>query len=102
VTRNAVDVAVMGLCTLSVTTTDSRSAPRQDQNGDKSSLTGKRRLSLTDKVPIGVLIAEPTTPQQQDVFDEATEVFHSLEATVYGQDDAHRLASNVSHLLGAA
>jgi hypothetical protein len=72
------------------------------RNGEKTSLTGNRQLPLADKVPIGVLIAEPTTPQQQDVFDEATEVFQSLDATVYGQDDAARLVSNVSQLLGEA
>jgi hypothetical protein len=73
------------------------------RNGALSRLVGRSRaLSLPDNVAVGVVIAEPTTPQQQEVYEEAAEVFTLLKAHVYSQDESEGLVSDVARLLDAA
>jgi hypothetical protein len=73
------------------------------RNGAVSRLVGRSRaLPLPDNVEVGVVIAAPTTPQQQEVYDEAAEVFTLLKAHIYSQDESEGLVSDVARLLDAA
>jgi hypothetical protein len=73
------------------------------RHGDRSRLEGEARsLYLSENVPIDVIFAVPTTRHQQDVFEEATEVFEALKVTTYNENEAARLVSNVVNLLAAA
>jgi Protein of unknown function (DUF3037) len=73
------------------------------RNGAPSRLMSRSGLlSLGVDVDLGVVIAEPTTPQQTEIFEEASEVFKLLEAHVYTQDEAEGLVADVAELLSAA
>jgi hypothetical protein len=72
------------------------------RNGEGARLVGNERsLALKENVPIEVVFAPPLTPQQQEVFEEAKDVFNSLDANIYGQD-YERLAEDVHKLVAAA
>lgn len=70
--------------------------------GENTRLVGSERsLSLNGDVPIEVVYAPAITPQQQDVWGEAADVFKSLGANLYS-DDYGRLAEDVGELIAAA
>lgn len=77
-------------------------ALRRVQDGDNARIQGRHTsLVLGDKVPVEVLLAEPRTPHQQEVFEEAVEVFEELGVVRYGEDDAPSLVNHVAELMAA-
>jgi len=72
------------------------------RQGEGARLIGSERsLALKEDVPIEVVFAPPLTRQQQEVFEEAADVFNSLDATLYSED-YERLAQDVRGLVAAA
>ncbi|PBA57414.1 DUF3037 domain-containing protein [Mycobacterium intracellulare] len=73
------------------------------RDGSASRLEGgERSLQLDENVPIDVLIAEPTTAHQHEVFEEASDVFHALKANVYQHKQSEELVEHIVELLPAA
>jgi hypothetical protein len=72
------------------------------RNGGISRLHGgDRLLIISGEVPIGVIVAPPTTHRQHEVFEEAREVFEALKVSTYGEDQAPALADDIAGLLAA-
>jgi hypothetical protein len=73
------------------------------QDGYKAHIEGHAKsIGLDGDVPVEVLLAGPRTAHQQEVFEEAAEVFDALGVTCYGEDDAPELVHHVAELMTAA
>lgn len=78
-------------------------ALRRAQDGYKARIEGRdTSLFLGKEVPVEVLLAEPRTAHQREVFEEAVEVFDAFGVTRYGEDDAPKLVHHVAELMAAA
>lgn len=72
------------------------------RQGEGARLAGSdRQLSLKEDVSIEVVFAPPVTSRQQEVFEEASDVFKELDANLYSEDYG-RLAEDIGELVGAA
>ena len=58
-------------------------------------------LSVPSDVDLRVVVAPPTTGEQQSAFDEAEEIFSDVGATVVPIDDAEQVADQARILVGA-
>lgn len=52
------------------------------------------------KVNVEVVVAAPTTREQEDAYDEASQVFRQLEASVHRIDEVDAVGQRASRLLG--
>jgi hypothetical protein len=72
------------------------------REGGISRLQGaEKSMTLSSEVPIDVIIAVPVTARQQEVFEEAQEVFSALKVTTYSEEQAATLVDCVAELLAA-
>jgi hypothetical protein len=72
------------------------------REGGLSRLQGaEKSMTLSSEIPIDVIIAAPVTARQQEVFEEAQEVFSALKVTTYREEQAATLVDCVADLLAA-
>jgi Protein of unknown function (DUF3037) len=77
-------------------------AVRRLRDGDPCRLNATdRSLLLGDEVPIEVVLAAPITAHQQDVYEEASEIFAELDAKVYTDENATPVVEHITKLLAA-
>lgn len=77
-------------------------ALRRVRDGDEARvLNGNHKAAaVPENVSIDVVVAEPKTSEQEDVFGEALQVFSNLDASVRGLDDVHEVGERAAALLG--